>query len=109
VLSVAAWLPAGQFGAYHTAKAAAWMLTNCVRLELAAQNTLVTGVVLGPTDTDMAAGADIPKNDPADVVRAVLDGIEAGRAEVIADEFSAVTKANLALDPGQVYGPAPMV
>jgi NAD(P)-dependent dehydrogenase (short-subunit alcohol dehydrogenase family) len=82
VLSVAAWLPAGQFGAYHTAKAAAWMLTNCVRLELAAQNTLVTGVVLGPTDTDMAAGADIPKNDPAHVVRAVLDGIEAGRAEV---------------------------
>jgi NADPH:quinone reductase-like Zn-dependent oxidoreductase len=69
----------------------------------------VAAAAVNPADQALRAGADIPKNDPADVVRAVLDGIEAGRAEVIADEFSAVTKANLALDPGQVYGPAPMV
>ncbi len=103
VLSVAAWLSGAQAGSYYTAKAAAWSLTNSVRLELGPQNTLVTGVVLGPTDTEMAAGADIPKNDPVMVVRDVLDAIEGGYPEVLVDEYSATAKA--ALSEGRVYGP----
>ncbi|WP_409110494.1 SDR family NAD(P)-dependent oxidoreductase, partial [Streptomyces europaeiscabiei] len=99
VLSVASWVPSEHWGAYSAAKAAAWSLTNSVRLELSRQNTLVTGLYLGPTDTDMAKGQPFEKNDPADVVRAALDGVEAKQSEVIADALSARAKANLALDP----------
>ncbi|SQD97396.1 MULTISPECIES: SDR family oxidoreductase [unclassified Parafrankia] len=105
VLSAGAWAPSEHTSSYCAAKAAAWSLTNSVRLELASQNTQVTGLILGPTDTDMGAGVEMDKNDPADVVRATLDGIEAGHAEVIADALSAQAKANLALDPAQVYQP----
>ncbi|WP_328834965.1 SDR family oxidoreductase [Streptomyces europaeiscabiei] len=106
VLSVASWVPSEYWGAYSAAKAAAWSLTNSVRLELSRQNTLVTGVYLGPTDTDMAKGQPFEKNDPADVVRAALNGVEAKQSEVIADALSARAKANLALDPAVVYTPA---
>ncbi|CAM5689068.1 SDR family oxidoreductase [Streptomyces coeruleorubidus] len=108
VLSAASWVPSEYWGAYSAAKAAAWSMTNSVRLELSRQNTLVTGVYLGPTDTDLAQGLSFPfeLNDPADVVRAALDGVEAKQSEVIADGLSARAKANLALDPAVVYTPA---
>jgi len=82
--------------AYAAAKAAAWSLTNGARLELADQGTQVTGLYLSATDTDMMAGWDIPKNDPADVVRQALDGIEAGVDEVLADQDTIESKAALA-------------
>lgn len=89
--------------AYGVAKAAEWNLTNGVRLELAAQKTLVTGVHLGAADTDMMAGYEGDKADPALVVRAALDGIEQNRLEVVADEWSATVKASLAEDPSRFY------
>jgi NAD(P)-dependent dehydrogenase (short-subunit alcohol dehydrogenase family) len=91
---------------YAAAKAAQWSLTDGIRLELAPQGTLVTGVYLSATDTDMMAGWDIPKNDPADVVRATLDGVQAGALEVIADAHTAEAKADLARDPADVYATA---
>ncbi|MEH0546610.1 SDR family oxidoreductase [Streptomyces sp. B21-105] len=108
VLSAASWFPSEHWGAYHAAKAAAWSLTNSVRLELSGQSTLVTGVYLGPTDTDLARGLSFPfkLNDPADVIRAALDGVEAGQSEVLADALSAQFKANLALDPATIYTPS---
>ncbi|WP_286259024.1 hypothetical protein [Streptomyces graminofaciens] len=45
-------------------------------------------------------------NDPADVVRAALDGVEANQSEVIADPLSAQVKAQLALDPATIYTPS---
>jgi len=53
----------------------------------------------------MMAGWDIPKNDPADVVRQALDGIEAGALEVVADADTAAVKAGLSGDPSVLYGP----
>ncbi|MEV0227434.1 SDR family oxidoreductase [Streptomyces sp. NPDC050704] len=108
VLSAASWVPSGHWGAYHAAKAAAWSLTNSVRLELSSQNTLVTGVYMGPTDTGLTRGLSFPfeLNDPADIVRAALDGVEANQSEVIADPLSAQVKAQLALDPATIYTPA---
>ena len=102
VLSRLSWLSVRGANAYAASKAAAWSLTNGVRLELADQGTQVTGLVLGSTDTDMMAGHDVPKNDPADVVRAALDGIEAGRLEVVADAESAAAKAALSAEPALV-------
>jgi NAD(P)-dependent dehydrogenase (short-subunit alcohol dehydrogenase family) len=103
VLSSMSWVSYDRATAYSAAKAAQWSLTNGVRVELAGQGTLVTGLLLGPTDTDMTAGLDVPKNDPADVVRAALDGIEAGRIEVLADQQVITLKAALSADPSALY------
>jgi NAD(P)-dependent dehydrogenase (short-subunit alcohol dehydrogenase family) len=105
VLSALSWFAYPGQGAYAAAKAAGWSLTNSVRLELAAQNTLVTGLHMGSVDTDMMAGYDIPKADPADIVRRALDGIEQNRLEVVADEWAASVKASLAEDPSRFYFP----
>ncbi|AXK36742.1 SDR family NAD(P)-dependent oxidoreductase [Streptomyces armeniacus] len=103
VLSAQSWHPYPGTNGYHAAKAAQWALTNGVRTELAAQGTLVTGLHLGAVDTDFSAAYDGPKGDPADTVRAGLDGIEAGAAEVLADEWSARVKRSLAEDPTRLY------
>lgn len=99
VLSALSWFNWIGAGAYGAAKAAGWAMTNGVRLELAAQGTLVTGVHLGAADTEMMAGYDGPLLAPRDVVIAVLDGVEAGSTEVVVDEWSATAKASLALAP----------
>src|SRR5918995_1758520 len=91
------WLSLVGAGGYAASKAAQWSLTNSIRLEL--PDTLVTGLYLSATDTDMMAGWDIPKNDPVEVVRAALDGLEADAPEVIADEDTALTKAELSGTP----------
>jgi NAD(P)-dependent dehydrogenase (short-subunit alcohol dehydrogenase family) len=103
VLSVMAWRGLEYANGYGASKAAQWALTNGVRVELAGQGTQVTGLVLASTDTDMMAGFDVPKNRPEDVVRAALDGVAAGRLEVLADADSVGMKAALALDPAEVY------
>lgn len=103
VLSRMSWLSFVGANSYAAAKAAQWSLTNGIRLELAEQGTQVTGLALSSTDTDMMAGWDIPKNDPADVVRAALDGLERGALEVLADADTIETKARLSADPSIVY------
>jgi NAD(P)-dependent dehydrogenase (short-subunit alcohol dehydrogenase family) len=90
-------------GAYAAAKAAQWQLTNSTRLELAAQGTQVLGLHLSATDTDMLAGVDMPKNDPADVIRQALDGLESGLDEVLADAETRAVKALLAQPPQAMY------
>ncbi|SEE67593.1 SDR family oxidoreductase [Jiangella alba] len=99
VLSAQSWFAYPGTNGYHVAKAAQWALTNGVRLELAAQGTQVTALHLGAVDTDFSAGYDGPKGDPADAVRAGLDGLAAGAAEVLADSWSAHVKRSLADDP----------
>lgn len=103
ILSALSWFAAPGSGGYAAAKAAAWNMTNGIRLELAAQGTLVQGVHLGAADTDMMAGYDGPKIEPRDVARASLDGVAAGAIEVVVDEWSAMVKASLAGDPAPFY------
>jgi NAD(P)-dependent dehydrogenase (short-subunit alcohol dehydrogenase family) len=104
ILSVLSWF-ASEHGssAYSVAKAAEWNMTNGLRIELAGQKTLVQGVHLGAADTDMMAGHDVPKLDPADVARASLDGVQSGAIEVLVDDASRYVKASLAADPAQFY------
>jgi len=103
VCSVLSWLSFDGANAYSAAKSAEWSLTNGIRLELAGQGTLVTALHVGAVDTDMMAGFDVDKSDPADVVRAALDGIEAGALEVLADGAAAAVKAGLSADPALLY------
>ncbi|MBA2808977.1 SDR family oxidoreductase [Streptomyces sp. KM273126] len=103
ILSVLSWFASDEAGAYSVAKAAEWNMTNGLRLELADQKTLVQGVHLGAADTDIMAGHDVPKIDPADVARASLDGVESGAIEVLVDDASRYVKASLAADPAEFY------
>lgn len=99
VASVLAWLPVG--ASYGVAKAALWSATDSMRLELGARGVQVVGVYVGLVDTDMGAFADSPKSDPADVVRQVLDGIEAGADEVLADEMTRQVRVRMNLPVGE--------
>jgi NAD(P)-dependent dehydrogenase (short-subunit alcohol dehydrogenase family) len=103
VLSALSWFSWNGATSYSAAKAAEWALTNGTRVELAAQGTQVVGVHLGAADTDMMAGYDGPLLDPADVVRAALDGLTAGSIEVLVDDWSRTVKAALAHDPASFY------
>ncbi|AGZ42251.1 SDR family oxidoreductase [Actinoplanes friuliensis] len=97
VLSVLSWLHPGGLGAYTSAKAAEWALTDAVRDQLTPRGITVSALHVGYMDTDMAA--NIPadqKIDPAIVARLALDGVEAGRPEIIADELSRSVKQGLA-------------
>jgi NAD(P)-dependent dehydrogenase (short-subunit alcohol dehydrogenase family) len=99
VLSALSWFAAPGAGGYSVAKAAEWNMTNSVRLELASRGVTVQGLHLGAADTDMMAGYDGPMTDPADVVRASLDGVQRDAVEVLVDDWSRLVKASLAGDP----------
>lgn len=90
-------------GIYSATKAALWSATNSLRLELAPAGVHVVGVHVGWVDTAMAAHADGPKTDPADLVAAVLDAVEADQYEVLADATSVQAKAGLSAPLEVVY------
>lgn len=95
VLSALSWLSFPTSGAYCAAKSAEWSLTNALRQELAAQGTRVTALHVGFMDTDMTRLLDVPKADPAVIAKLAIDGIEAGDAEIIADDTSRHVLAGL--------------
>jgi NAD(P)-dependent dehydrogenase (short-subunit alcohol dehydrogenase family) len=55
----------------------------------------VVGVHVGYVDTDMVASIDAAKSKPADVVRQVLDGVENGDVEILADDLTRAVRAGL--------------
>jgi NAD(P)-dependent dehydrogenase (short-subunit alcohol dehydrogenase family) len=95
ILSVLSWLSLPDTGAYCASKAAAWSMTNALRAELADRGIVVTGLHVGLMDTDMAAGDDAPKVDPAEVAVLAVDAIAAGAYEVLADDVSRRVQAGL--------------
>ncbi|TCN36957.1 short-subunit dehydrogenase [Kribbella orskensis] len=99
--SALSWLSA--HGAYSATKAAFWSQTNGIRLELLDRGISVTGLHMGYVDTDMTTAVTAPKENPADIARAALDGIETGAFEVLADETSRQVKAGLPDDLNNFY------
>lgn len=94
VLSVLSWFAIGD--TYSATKAALWSATNTQRLTLASEGIHVASLHLGYADTPLTQGIDVPKLDPADVVRAAYDGLEAGEFEILVDDVSRQVKAGLA-------------
>ncbi len=93
IASVASWLPMS--GTYGVSKAAVWSATDSMRLELGPRGVQVVGVHVGYVDTDMTAGIDAAKSSPADVVQQVLDGVEKGEVEILADDITRAVRAAL--------------
>ena len=103
VLSLLSWFTAPGASAYSAAKSAEWSLTNALRFELAAQGTSVSALHVGYMDTDMAAHVEAAKSDPAIVASLALDALEAGEAEILADDVSRQVQAGLAGGVAALY------
>lgn len=103
VLSVLSWVTFPSAPLYAATKAAAWSLTNGLRLALKPQGTLVVGVHCGFIDTDMSAGIEAPKTSPEVVVARTLEALEAGHNEVLVDDLSRTVRAALSGDLANLY------
>ena len=88
VLSLAALAPIPVTPAYSISKAAAHSMTQSFRAFLAGAGVAVHGVYLGPVDTDMTRGFDIPKASAVDVAREIFDGLERGEEDIFPDAVS---------------------
>lgn len=99
VLTIVGFAPMPALGSYCASKAAAHCLTQALRGQVAGKRITVHGVYPAGVDTDMLAGVEVTKADPADVVRAALDGLEAGDEEVLPDPISAEAYKMFLADP----------
>ncbi|WP_296001494.1 SDR family oxidoreductase [Rugamonas sp.] len=105
VLSIASWTNSGLMGPYAMSKAAAWSLTNGLRNDLSAQGTQLVGVHVGFIDTDLTKDIDAAKVSPQDVAAQILDGVQAGAKEVLADDITRKVKRGLSDEPGIYLAP----
>jgi NAD(P)-dependent dehydrogenase (short-subunit alcohol dehydrogenase family) len=87
-LSVAAWAAMPVIPAYSISKAAAFSLSQSLRALLAGRGVSVHAVMLGPIDTDMNRGLDIPKSSPESAASGIFDGVENGEEEIFPDPMS---------------------
>jgi NAD(P)-dependent dehydrogenase (short-subunit alcohol dehydrogenase family) len=87
-LSLVALAPLPVIPAYSISKAAALNMTQSLRALLAGQGVTVHAVVLGPVDTDMNRGFNIPKASPESAARNIFDGLEKGEEEIFPDPAS---------------------
>jgi NAD(P)-dependent dehydrogenase (short-subunit alcohol dehydrogenase family) len=88
VLSLVALAPLPVVPAYSISKAAAFNMTQALRALLAAQGVTVHGVFLGPVDTDMTRGFDIPKASPESAASGIFDGLERSEEDIFPDTAS---------------------
>ena len=89
-------------GGYSASKAAAWSATQALRARLGKQGLKVHAVFPGPVDTDMSKDITLPKTPPADVAKAILDGVEAGTDDIFPDAMAAQVGAAFAASPKKV-------
>jgi NAD(P)-dependent dehydrogenase (short-subunit alcohol dehydrogenase family) len=87
-LSLVALAPLPVIPAYSISKAAAFNMTQSLRPLLASQGVTVHGVFLGPVDTDMNRGFEIPKASPESVAVGIFDGLENGEEDIFPDPAS---------------------
>jgi len=89
ILSVNSLAPLPFIPAYSISKAAAFSLTQSLRVLLAEQGIRVHAVLAGPVDTDMLRGVDIPKASPESVAQAIFDAVDKGEEDIFPDPASA--------------------
>jgi NAD(P)-dependent dehydrogenase (short-subunit alcohol dehydrogenase family) len=87
-LSLAALAALPVIPAYSISKAAAFNLTQSLRALLTSQGITVHAVVLGPIDTDMNRGFEIPKASPESAAQGIFDGLEKGEDDIFPDPAS---------------------
>src|SRR5581483_8237112 len=93
VLSILSRVSLPTVGSYAASKAAALSLTQGVRAELAAQGTLVIGVLPAFVDTAMASRVTLPKLPPKAVAEAILTALRDSVEDVYPGEAAAIIAA----------------
>jgi NAD(P)-dependent dehydrogenase (short-subunit alcohol dehydrogenase family) len=88
-VSIASLAPIPVTPAYSLSKAAAFSLTQSLRMLLAGQGVRVHAVLTGPVDTDMVRDLDIPKASPQSVAQGIFDGVDTGQEDIFPDPLSA--------------------
>lgn len=73
---------------YSISKAAAFNVTQSLRALLAGHGVSVHAVILGPVDTDMNRGFDIPKASPEAAAHGIFNGLEKGEDDIFPDPAS---------------------
>src|SRR5215469_9805675 len=73
---------------YSISKAAAFNMTQSLRALLLADGITVHSVVLGPIDTDMNRGFEVPKASTESAARGIFDGLEKGEEDIFPDPAS---------------------
>ncbi|NJL40061.1 MAG: SDR family oxidoreductase [Leptolyngbyaceae cyanobacterium RM2_2_4] len=84
---------------YSASKAAAILMTQGIRAELAAQGTLVIGVMPGTVDTDGSEHFPPPKVSPEVVAQEALQAVVDGLEDVYPGEQAKEMAAQLLKDP----------
>lgn len=87
-LSIAAIAGVPIMPSYSISKAAALNLTQSLRALLARDGVRVHAAILGPVDTDMTRGLNIPKASPESVAVGIFDGLSRGEEEIFPDPTS---------------------
>ena len=87
-LSMVALAPLPIIPAYSISKAAAFSMTQSLRAYLASQGVTVHAAILGPVDTDMNRGFNIPKASTASAAQGIFDGLERSEEEIFPDPAS---------------------
>src|SRR5262249_5248259 len=70
---------------YSLSKAAALSMTQSLRAQLRNRGISVHAVFIGPTDTDMNRGFDIPKVAPEVTAQGIFDGLANGEEDIFPD------------------------
>ncbi|MFI4920547.1 MAG: SDR family NAD(P)-dependent oxidoreductase [Gammaproteobacteria bacterium] len=73
---------------YSISKAALSNMTQSFRALLANQGVTVHAVFIGPTDTDMNRGFDIPKTTTESTAQGIFDGLEKDEEDIFPDPVS---------------------
>ncbi len=84
ILSIGALFCLPEYSSYSAAKAAASVMTQGLRAELAHQNIFVAGVYTAGVDTRMGAKNNEPKVSPVVHARQVLDSVAEGEEDIFA-------------------------
>jgi NAD(P)-dependent dehydrogenase (short-subunit alcohol dehydrogenase family) len=88
ILSIVSLAPFPVIPAYSISKAAALSMTQTFRAQLTPHDVSVHGVFLGPVDTDMNRGFDMPKASPESVAVAIFDALRNGEEDIFPDPVS---------------------
>ena len=88
--------------AYSLSKAAAFSMTQSLRMLLAGRGVRVHAVLTGPVDTDMVRDLDIPKTPPQAVARGIFDAVEEGEEDIFPDPMSATFAGDWQAGPARL-------
>ena len=102
VLSVVSLGSIAPLGGYSASKAAAFSISQALRLELAPRGVRVFAAFPGGIDTEMSAHLDAAKTAPRDVALGMIDALERGDLDIYPDGGSRGVYEAWSKDPAGV-------